>query len=622
MDLVNSVVTNIGTNNIVQAFNDTAIQAEDTAIISKGNHTMHVGFQFFRYRDDVFYSGNAGASGNFDFNGQYTARPGSGSIGNGGADFMLGLPEFLQLGQNVGTRGLRYSQYGAFFQDDWRVNDHLTLNLGLRYELHTPQYEVDNRATNYGVFTGQVVLAGQSNCGYSNCQALYNQYNGITNYQPRLGFAWTPFDNKTVIRGSWGLTDFFEGIGVNNIPSANPPWQGAVAQTYLPADPLPGSTLSQGFNVLPPSTCTPTAVLETPSPAACFQGQTIHIIDPNFRPTVSQQYNFTIQHQFGNSTTAQVAYVGEKNTHLTNIYYGHQRVLHPDGTVSNGLYLAGNPALQLETGGVVGHNSGIERVIDSNGYGNYNALQASVQHRLSTGLQFQLNYTYSKCMTNASGFFGQYGDANSGQTQANGGYAFPEYTYNQALDYGTCPQDIAQDFNGYVTYEIPFGHNRMFGKNANTFVDAVLGGWEVNLLLNVHSGFPFEVTAAGDPSGTRSGNERANCIASPNVFGDQNSSLGGYQYWDPSTFAQPSPGQLGTCGTGVIRGPGMAEADLGVSKLFHFTEHQNLEVRGEAINISNSVVLNAPNGGLGPSFGLVQSAQLPRNIQLALKYNF
>ncbi len=621
--LINSLVSNIGTTDIAQAFNDAVIQAEDTAIIVKGRHTMHAGFQFLRYRDDVFYSGQGGAAGIFDFNGQYTALgSGAASPGNGGADFVMGLPEFIELGQNVGTRGLRYSAIGAFFQDDWHVNDHLTVNLGLRYELHTPEYEVDNRATNYGEFTGQVYLASNgSNCPYSNCQALYNQYNGITNYQPRIGLAWTPFGSKTVIRAGWGVTDFFEGIGVANIPAANPPWQGAGQQSYLPANPLPGSTLSQGFSVLPPPVCTPATAVSTPSPAACFQSQTIHIIDPNFRPTVSQQYNVTIQHQFGNSTTVQVAYVGEDNTHLTNIYYGHQRVLNPNGTVSNSLYLAGNPALHAETGGVVGLNAGIERVIDSNAYGNYNAFEASVQHRLSSGLQFQLNYTYSKCLTNAPGFFGQYGDANSGQTQANGGYAFPEYTYNQALDYGYCPNDVQNEFSGYVTYDVPFGRGRMFGNNSNKFVDAVLGGWDVNLLMNIHSGFPFEVTAS-DTSGTRSGNERANCIAPPHVFGDRNSPLGGYQYWDPSTFQQPATGQLGTCGTGIIRGPGMTEADLGISKLFHFTERQSLELRGEAINVANTVILNAPAGRIGSSFGLVQSAQLPRNIQIALKYNF
>ncbi len=622
IDLVNSLVSNFGTTDIVQAFNDTVIQAEDTAIIVKGRHTMHVGFQFFRYRDDVFYSGQGGAAGMFDFNGQYTALGGSTSaLGNGGADFLLGLPEFIELGQNVGTRGLRYSEIGAFFQDDWHVNDHLTLNLGLRYELHTPQYEVDNRATNYGLISGQVYLAGNgSNCGFSNCQALYNQYNGITNYQPRIGLAWTPFGSKTVIRAGWGVTDFFEGIGVANIPAANPPFQGAGQQSYLATSALPGSTLTQGFSILPPPVCTPAAAVSTPSPGACFQSQTIHILNPDYRPTVSQQWNFTVQHQFGNSTTMQVGYVGEKNTHLTNIYYGQQRVLNPNGTLSNGRYLTGNLALQEETGGVVGYNAGIERVIDSNGYGNYNALQASIQRRLANGLQFQLNYTWSKCLTNAPGFFGQYGDANSGQSQANGGYAFPQYTYNQHADYGPCPNDVEHEFNGFVTYDLPFGHNRMFGSNSNKFVDGVLGGWQVNLLMNVHGGFPFEVTASDNP-GTRSGNPRANCIAPSIVYGDQDSSKGGYQFWDPASFTQPI-GTLGSCGTGVIRGPGMTEADLGVSKLFHFTEAQSLEIRGEAINLANTVILNAPTGRIGASFGLVQSAQLPRNVQLALKYNF
>lgn len=127
---------------------------------------------------------------------------------------------------------------------------------------------------------------------------------------------------------------------------------------------------------------------------------------------------------------------------------------------------------------------------------------------------------------------------------------------------------------------------------------------------------------AADNSGTRSGNARANCIAPANVFGDQDSPKGGYQYWDPASFAQPTAGHLGSCGTGVIRGPGMTEADLGISKLFHFTEARTFEIRGEAINVANTVILNAPTGRIGASFGLVQSAQLPRNVQLALKFNF
>ena len=621
MNLINSLVSNIGSTDILQAFNDAVIQADDTAIIVKGQHSMHAGFQFFRYRNDIYYSGQGGAAGEFYFNGQYTALANTSAIGNGGADFMMGLPEFISLGQNVGTRGLRYSSIGAFFQDDWKITPNLTLNLGLRYQLHTPQYEVDNRATNYGMISGQVYLAGNGSCPFANCKALYNQYNGVTNYQPRLGLAWTPWDKKTVFRAAWGVTDFFEGIGVANIPAANPPWQGAGQASYFSTNPLPGSTLSQGFNILPPPVCTPATALATPSPASCFQSQTVHILNPNFRPTVSQQWNVTVQRQFGDATTVSVGYVGEKNTHLTNIYYGQQRVLNPNGTVSDSLYLTGNPILHQETGGVVGFNSGIERIIDSNGYGNYNALQASIQRRLSQGLQFQLNYTFSKCLTNTPGFFGQYGDANSSQTQANGGYAFPQYTYNQAADYGPCPNDVAHEFSGYVTYDLPFGHGRAFGKNARKAVDAVLGGWQVNVLLNVHSGFPFEVTAA-DNSGTRSGNPRANCIAPSHVLGDQNSPLGGFQFWDPSSFTQPSVGQLGSCGTGVIRGPGMTEADLGLSKIFHLTESKTIEVRGEAINLPNTVILNSPTGRIGASFGLVQSAQLPRNVQLALKFNF
>jgi hypothetical protein len=113
----------------------------------------------------------------------------------------------------------------------------------------------------------------------------------------------------------------------------------------------------------------------------------------------------------------------------------------------------------------------------------------------------------------------------------------------------------------------------------------------------------------------------ASCAGSPVVYGERNSPSGGYQYWDQSTFVQPSSG-FGNCGVGIIRGPGIHTADLAVSKLFTITEHQNLEFKAQAINFTNTPILNAPSSGLGPQLGLVNSSQGARQIQFGLKYNF
>jgi hypothetical protein len=179
---------------------------------------------------------------------------------------------------------------------------------------------------------------------------------------------------------------------------------------------------------------------------------------------------------------------------------------------------------------------------------------------------------------------------------------------------------VEHDFNGFVTYDIPFGRGRAFGKSMNKITNAIAGGWQVNAIVTVHSGFPFPVTA-NDVSGTGSFGSLASCSGSPTVYGARNSPSGGYQWWDPSTFYQPSSG-FGNCGVGIIRGPGLHTVDFGLSKAFAFTEHQNLEFKAQAINLSNTPILGGPNNSLGPDLGLVNTSQGAREIQFGLKYNF
>src|ERR1051326_947067 len=205
----------VGQADNTQLFADTVIQYEEPVSGTKGGHQLQLGIQGWRLRLNTFYAGNNGRSGSFDFSGRYTAGPDplstSGGL-NGGiaeADFILGLPEHIGGGVNGGTWGHRGNIFSTFFQDDWHVRPNLTLNLGLRWELHTPWDEVKNRQTNFGPISGQVYLSGQS-CPYNDCNALYNQYNGITNFQPRIGFAWNARKN-TVVRAAYTLSSYLEG---------------------------------------------------------------------------------------------------------------------------------------------------------------------------------------------------------------------------------------------------------------------------------------------------------------------------------------------------------------------------------------------------------------------------
>ncbi len=589
-----------GNPEVLSEFADTVGQIEDTAIVSKGAHTMHIGFQFFRYRIDTYYSGNAGVAGQFDFSGQYS--------GAAEADFMLGLPTEVQGGIAGGTWGQRSSLMAPFFQDDWHATRNLTFNLGLRYELVTPWIEVENRQANFGPINGVEYIAGASGCPYSNCRALYNQYNGITNFQPRLGLAWTPRGKNTVIRAALTTSSFLEGTGTNARLPLNPPFATEHDIQYSPSQ--TPSTLAQGYTVFGAGS----------NPATEFVGADLRLWDPNNRPAVSNQWNLTIQHQFGNSMTLQAGYVGERSTHLMASIYVSQEILNPDGTVRPSSFLSGNPTLQAE--------NGYAKLTQSSANQDYDALQVSFQKRLSRGLEFQANYTWSKCMTDSWGFYGQLGSG--GQAGPQGHF---QNTYDAAADWGPCYYDATNAFNGYVTYDIPFGRDRSYGRNINKVVNTILGDWRVNVIANVHGGFPLTIYNFEDSSRTRGKGARANCVAPPDVFGEMDSPRGGFQWFNPNSYAAPPLGTFGTCGVGTVRGPGLNTADLSLSKEFVFTEHQRLELRAEAINVTNTPILNAPNvtvpgfvvgnGNIGTgTFGQITSAQGARNIQFALKYRF
>jgi hypothetical protein len=583
----------IGSANVAQSFHDAVIQYEDTVIWTVSQHTMHFGFQGWRYRINNFYSGNNGTAGQFLYNGQFSGIP--------EADFMLGLPNEVGSGPHTGTVGQRANVFSGFFEDTWRATPRLTLNYGVRYELHTPWIEVYNRMVNFTPFGGQPQYPGQPNI-YNNNRALYNQYNGVYNFQPRVGIAYRATD-KTVVRAAYSMSSFMEGTGTNLRLTINPPFSTETDVQYNSL-PYPASTLDQGFVPLT-------------SPTDIYKGVNLRLWDPNVRPAVSNQWNLSVQQQFDNSTTLQVAYVGQKNNHLVVAQPYNQNLLLPNGTVQRSPYLSGNPALQSSIGNI--------SATETNGNQTYNALQITLQRRLAQGLQGSFAYTWSRCMSDSIGFYG------AGTSQAAGQGAYAQNLYDRKSQWGPCFYDIKHNISSYISYDLPFGRGRMFGSNMNGFFNAIAGGWQLNALIAWHGGFPITINA-NDRSGTNSRGSRANCLATPTIYGERNSPQGGYQWFDPTAFAQPVSG-FGNCGVGTVRGPGLATADLSVSKRFAVTEHQNLELRGEFINAFNHPILQAFNrsagaavtngvAGTNPTLGLLQTSQGARNIQIGLKYNF
>jgi len=617
----NNVLSSIGSSGVGQSFHDAVIQFSDSLVWTKGRHVIHTGFEYWRYRVNSFYSGNSGSMGAILFNGAFTsgntANPGTN--GFGGADFFLGLPSAYGSGLTCCVWAHRSSTIAGYVQDDWRITNNLTLNLGVRYETFTPWVEKDDRQVNFDLQTGEVLApdcskvdlgTAPTTCKDSS-RGLYNGAYGGKAFQPRIGFAWTPsmLGDKTVVRGAFTISSYLEGTGTNLRLPVNPPFQAA-------------ETLQQWQNVLLPGKTTSDGLAPIGSPSDPFAGSLIRVWDPNVQPALTQQWNLTIQHQLGNTTTLQVGYVGQHGTHLMVPMPYLQRQLLPDTAcgappcTAPSAFLSGNPAFQSD----ISQISGTASV----GSMKYNGLQAVLQKRYSSGLNYQVAYTFSKCMTDNSGYYGTWGD-----TQAAPASPYFQNLYDPHADYAPCYFDAKHVLSAYTVYERPFGKGKKFAGNANGVVNQVVGGWSINPIVSIHSGFPIALYDSGSATNvTNSRGQRPNCGAGAGkVFGRQaafDPSSGkyiGYQWFDPSPYTATGPEQFGNCpAQGPVRGPGLGNVDLSLQKYFPITERVRLQFRADFLNAFNRVNLNTPSGGCcGGTMGLVNSSQDPRNIQFALK---
>ena len=594
-----------GTNNLLQNFHTGTGQIVDNLIITHGRHTIKTGFQYWRQRLNYSYPGNNGVLGTFNI-GQLTGSP--------QADFWLGL--VASGGRDAGATefGLRANIFGIFVQDDWRITNTLTLNLGLRFEDHTPYTEIQNREVNFGLYSGALSVAHDGH-------PLYNNYLGIGDWLPRFGFAWSPsaLGGKAVIRGGYGISAYMEGGGANQRLTADWPFTQASSGT------LP--TIDQGYAPAPP-------VCPVPLTLSCFTGARIKVFDTNLRPARTQQWNLTAQYQVNNSTTVQIGYVGQHGTNLYNFETLQQKqLLLPNGKIAKPGQV-GTVGTDLFVGNNV-VNSGYIGGTTSNSDSFYSALQAVVKKTMSNGLAGQVAYTYSRCLTNSPGFFGTgtWGGTNGSQTSM--GLPGWQNIYDPRSDWGPCYYDETHILTSYVTYELPVGRGKKYGNNMHPVANAVAGNWQVGAIVTWHTGNAVTPTIGfQDPSGTSGAgglfaSERPDCPATPRYLKHMGGTPGAYylQWWDTSTFTLPETNTFGTCGSGVLRGPRFSETDLSLHKFFPFTETKRLEFRTEFINVFNHPILNF-GGGIGSfqlgssTFGQVNASQGERNIQFALKFYF
>jgi hypothetical protein len=619
----------LGNGAIIQKFASTVWQVSDNLLWSHGRHNAKFGFQLNRYRLNITYPGNAGVLGDIGFTNNYTSEAGDGqSGGDAGASFALGLPDSVARG----ALGFGFHQrdwlLAGFAQDDWHITDNLTLNLGLRYEARTPWIETDNRQVNVDKVTGIVEFPGNSviasgivgKNGYS--RGLYDSnYTGLGNFQPRLGFSWSPafLNRRTVVRGAYSVSSYLEGTGTNLRLPRNPPYtptQIGGTNNYTPgATPYAteaGST--GGFQPQPQS----------------VTGATMFAWDPVVQPAIAGQWNFSIQHELSKTLTAQVGYVGQKATHLVvPIDLGQLQL----GT-NNTPFIGGFNGVD-GSGNSLGYGpNSFADVYDTASVGSmrYDALQAVLQKRTSGGLEGQISYTWGKCMTNNSGYYGTY----SSNAETTSSFPYWQNIYDPKSNWARCYYDSSQVLSAYALYELPVGKGKAFGADLPAAANAVFGNWVISPIFSYHAGFPLAVYGP-DNSGTFTGNDgpgpgsaRPNCNGPVQYTHQVVNTPSGYQLqWFSNannTFTPEAPGTFGTCSAqGPVIGPHYVDIDLSLQKNFLFGESKRLQFRADFLNAFNHPNLAAPNMYYNPTattFGNITGSQDPRNLEFALKFYF
>jgi hypothetical protein len=628
-------LTNLGALVNPQKFSSTVTQFDDVLIYTHGRLVLKTGFQLQRYNLNVFYPGNAGELGAEVFGlgagGNYS---GNGSAGDPSADWALGLPESVGRGVSTGGWHERDWLIAGFGQADWRATDNLTLNVGLRYEARTPWTETNNRQVNVNIFTGALQFPGNDAVptgivGTNGFPAgLYNGTWGLPDFEPRIGFAWSPalWGGKTVIRGGFSISSFLEGTGTNLRPTQNPPFT-------PPQSAASNATTGTGFN-------TETAFSAAAAPAGDpFINSTLQTWSGDVQPAVADQWNLTIQRELTHNTTFQMGYVAQRTTHLMvpedldqgdlqangAITYPFIGGLNPVGTVINGI------TTTLPTYGPNGF--GLVKNTEAVGNMNYNALQTVLQKRYSNGLEAQVSYTWQKCMANSAGYYGSWG----GQSQNADSYW--QNLYNPNGDYAQCYWDAKHVISSYAVYELPFGRGKQFGHDMPSAVNAVVGNWSINPIVSWHGGFPLDLRG-NDNSGTGDiFSPRPNCngsVAYPKTV------VGGIglQWFDPTAFSEPTSG-FGNCPSqGPVIGPGYFDADLSLQKNFPVSESMKFQFRVDFLNAFNHPNFNAPGtscgsvtgsavcgvANFGPTdpntMGTTNTTQDSRQLQFALKFYF
>ncbi len=573
-----------------------------------GDHTLNIGLNFRKWSLQRELANDF--LGQFTFSGFFT---GNQTRDHAIADFLLGYysgasvfqPAGFSVEGRVGNpREFNFMYIAPYFQDDWKVNQRLTLNMGLRYDFRTVPNETNNRMgwrdlsnPRGGLLVADANLASTGIVGdssYYRYAERRNPYDASKKvFAPRFGFAFRPFnDDKTVVRGGYGV--FFDSAEGREIDGAADIFPYVSRGNYIQT--LGQPNLRTTDNLFPDFA---SASVATPA-ANTFLAVSM---SPEPRNPYVQQWSLSVQRSLAQNTTLELNYIGNKGTHLL-MRRNIAQALPP----ANPALCAANP-----TQGdcpVIARRPfpNFVTYIDSDWSGNssYNAFNAKVEHR-SNSLLFTAVYTWAKSIDNKSAAAGIGNDVAGWQGFLNNA--------DIRRDRGRSEFDVDHRLVSSVVYELPVGRGKRFGSDMPRAVDVFIGGWQVNAIATFQRGFPMTVTAA-DVGGLNDtfGTNRADLVGTPKLTKTQG------QWFDITAFRQPAAGFLGTSGRGILRAPGINNWDTGLFKNFTITERLSFQFRFESFNAFNHTQWGVPIRNVADSrVGQILGTRAARINQLGAK---
>ena len=567
-----------------------------------GRHTWQVGASIGNAS-----AGDLQSNGNLGFSAFQTSNlENQKNTGNALASFLIGVP-------NNGERrnNLKLPKDGwvnaVYVGDQWKITPRLTMNIGLRYDWDImPKLAANPTQSNItgalDLRNGTYILS-KDTTGLGSCatlqaapcipggvlpahviqgtsQSLIN--NQIDNIQPRIGFAFQ-VDRTRVLHASYARV--------------YDDWSGIMQMTQNEGALWPSFGLDITSNLNSTTVTTPAEnPLNLPAgqthtlPLASPFIQSANFIAPYLKNPYSDQWNLGIQQQLGAVSLLNVNYVGSRTTHMPCCGFYNVAISPGPGSPQSRAPFPYIKPTQYE---------------QSNGSSNYNSLQVQLSRRMSSGLAYAINYTWSKTIDVAcDGYFGAEG-------------CFIRNPYNPAADRSVAGIDVPQMLTANVTYLLPFGQGQKF-QTGNRFLDSIVGGWQINGITTLTSGTPYTISYSGDVANTGNNYQGVNQIGDPHL---SNPTIA--KWFNTAAFQAPAQYTYGSLGRNTMRSNWYRDVDLSLFRRFTIKRVQT-EFRLEAFNATNTPVWGTPNATLNsPTFGQIsRTASTQRELQLALKIYF